>query len=198
MKILSIEVGILVLSSYRITSLGKHKIGQWVIYALLATNIFEAVFRDVVSGHPSNYLNAIAGVLLVLTLEKISSIHIDSKKKYRDLSWGGMTLAWIVGYTIWNWVFVYLNFGVQSSIFHLAVLSAPLVVALFDTERWLQVRVFTLGTYFVIFHIVPHLNPDELSPVINPQLGLSVAFVSFGFMLVYAISFFWKQALHGK
>lgn len=195
MKVFSIEVGIIVLSIYRNTSLGKHKFGQWVIYGLLATNIFEAVFRDVISGGAPNYLNAVAGVLLVLTLEKISSIHIDSKTKHKDLSWRGMTLQWIAGYTIWNWVFVYLNFGVESAIQHFAVLAAAFVVALIDRERWLQARVLTLGTYFIIFHTVPHLNPDKIGQTVNSQFSFYAALVSFVFMFAYAISYSKRQAL---
>lgn len=194
-KVFSIEIGVLTLSWYRLGTLGKNRIGRWVIYFFLAANIFEAVFRDVVSGGLANYLNAIAGVLLVLTLEKIGSIHIDTKTKYRDLSWGGMTFAWIVGYTIWNWTFVSLNYGVSSSIVHFAVLAAPFVVACIDRERWLQARVFTLASYFVIFHTVPHLNPDRQPSNFNETAGLSLAYASFLFMALYAFSYYRRQSL---
>lgn len=195
LKVISIEIGILVLLFYRLTSFSKHKTGPWVIYVFLAVNIFEAVFRDIVSASAANYLNAIAGVLLVLTLEKVDSIHVDTKARYRDLSWGGMSLAWILGYTLWNLVFVYINFGPASALMHLAVLAAPLVVAFVNTERWLQARVFTLGTYFVVFHTVPHLNPDRYAADMQTPLGFYAALLSFGFMAVYAISYYRRQSL---
>ena len=52
--------------------------------------------------------------------------------------------AWIIGYTLWNWTFLYLNYpflvGYQS-----AVLLAALIVGLVYPHRWAQTRAATLG-----------------------------------------------------
>lgn len=194
LKVLSVEVGILLLLLFRIRGLGKRQWGQWIVYFFLAGNIFEAVFRDVVAGSLANYLNAIAGVLLVLTLEEVRSIHIDAKKRYHDLAWGKMTLAWILGYTLWNWTFIYLNFGPASALPHVAVLGAALVVAFVCTERWLQARIFTLGTYFVIFHTFPHLNPGGVVVDVQAPFDIYVALLSVATMAVYAVAFYRRQS----
>ncbi|MEK7183724.1 MAG: DUF5692 family protein [Patescibacteria group bacterium] len=187
-KVLSIASGIIVLSLLRTTKLGSNaKLIQWTTYGFLAVNILEATMRDAVVGNIANYLNAVAGFLLIATLEKLRTVHIDKKAGHRDLYWSGMTLPWIIGYTIWNWVFVYLNFGFQSSVAHIAVLGSALLVVFRNKDRWLQARAFTLGMFFILFHSFPHLNPGLLINRSSTQFGLFVSLISFGFMLVYAI-----------
>ncbi|MBI4592414.1 hypothetical protein HY733_03140 [Candidatus Uhrbacteria bacterium] len=187
-KVFSIASGIAVLSIFRTTRLGKDtKLVQWVTYAFLAVNILEAVVRDASSGGIGNYLNAVAGFLLIATLEKLRTVHIDRIGKFKDLYWSGMTLPWIIGYTLWNWAFVYLNFGFQSSVAHIAVLGSALVIGFVNKDRWLQARVFTLGMFFVLFHSFPHLNTSPVTDIPSEQLGLFVSLVPFGFMITYAI-----------
>lgn len=187
LKVLSIAIGIIVLSFFRTTRLGNTKWCQWIVYAFLVVNILEAVMKDIQSGDLANVLNAAAGILLVLTLNKIHTIHID--KNYQDLYWDSMSLAWIIGYTLWNWVFVYLNFGLESGLQHIAVLGSALVVAFTNKKRWLQARVFTLGTYFILVHSYPHFA-NQLSPIAYFEpFGIVAALIAFGFMLIYTIAF---------
>lgn len=191
-KVFSITLGILVVSLFRTTKLGSVRFWQWLIYIFLAINILEAVVRDVVGGSTANYFNAFAGILLVLTLDKINTIQV--KGKYKDLHWGSMTLPWILGYTLWNWTFVYLNYGFQGSIQHLGVLGAALVVGLFNKERWLQTRAFTLGMYFVLFHTVPHYSTYPLltyGP--SEKFGFLMSVLAAGFMAVLAIFFYRRK-----
>ena len=161
----------------------------WITYIFLVVNIFEATMRDIVHGDSANYLNAFVGILLIATIEKINTIHIDKRGDYKDLHWSGMTLSWIIGYTIWNWVFVYLNYGFQSSLAHIAVLGSALVIGLIDRERWLQARVFTLGTFFIIFHSFPQRSSNILISEYNKQFGLITALIAIGFMLIYTAIF---------
>ncbi len=189
-KVFSIASGIAVLSIFRTTRLGKNaKLVQWVTYAFLAVNILEAVARDASSGGIGNYLNAAAGFLLIATLEKLRTVHIDKTGKCKDLYWSGMTLPWIIGYTLWNWTFVYLNFGFQSSVAHIAVLGAALTIGLINKDRWLQARVFTLGMFFILFHSFPHQNVNSVMDIPSEQLGLFISLIPFGFMTAYAILF---------
>ena len=146
LKVFSVASGIIILSLFRTTKLGSGKLFQWTILVFLFVNILEAVIKDMTTGGIANYLNVIAGLLLIATLNKINTVHIDARGEYKDLHWSSMTLPWIIGYTIWNWVFVYLNFGFQSSLEHIAVLASALIVGFIDEERWLQARIFTLGT----------------------------------------------------
>lgn len=184
-KVSSIALGITVLSISRTTKFGNTKLFQWSIYLLLVFNIFEAVTRDIVTGNIANYLNAIAGILLIATLSKINTIHIDTKSKTRDLCWESMDLPWVIGYTLWNWLFIYLNYGFQSSIIHIAVLGAALITVFVDRDRWLQARVFTLATYFLIFHSTPHYLSLFTSGH-SERFGLFISIITFGFMVVYA------------
>ena len=187
-KVLSIASGIIVLSLLRTTKLGSNaKLVAWTTYAFLAVNILEATVRDAVVGNMANYLNAVAGFLLIVTLEKLRTIHIDKKGANKDLLWSGMTLPWIVGYTLWNWVFVYLNFGFQSSVMHIAVLGAAFLVVFRNKDRWLQARAFTLGMYFIIFHSLPHLVPSLTINRSTDQLALIISLVPFVFMVAYVI-----------
>ncbi len=196
LKVFSIASGIIVLSLFRVTRLGDTKLLQWTVFVFLVVNILEAVMKDVATGGIANYFNALAGILLIVTLNKINTIHIDTRGGYRDLHWSSMTLAWIIGYTIWNWVFVYFNFGFQSSLAHIAVLASALIVGFIDKERWLQARVFTLGTYFVmlgtyssIFNSFPHSDLGLLTSGYNEQFGLVMSLIALGFMLAYTIFF---------
>lgn len=187
-KVFSIATGIIALSLFRTTRLGNHaRLLQWTVYAFLAINILEATIRDAVVGNIANYLNAAAGFLLIATLEKLRTIHIDKKEGHRDLHWSGMTLPWIVGYTLWNWVFVYLNFGFENSIAHVAVLASAFTVVFINKDRWLQARAFTLGMFFIFFHTFPHLNPNLVIDRTSTQFGLFVSLIPFSFMLAYTI-----------
>ncbi|SRR3989338_5397590 len=196
-KVFSVVTGIILLSLLRTTKLGNTKLCQWSIYFFLVFNILEAIIRDFETGNLANYLNATAGILLIVTLAKINTIHVDTKGKYKDLYWSDMTLAWIVGYTLWNWVFIYLNLG-EGAIPQLAVLGSALVIGFLNKERWLQARVFTLGTYFIVFHTYPHLNPfPPLYGYDNPA-GFLLSLISVGFMVAYTVFFIRRSTLTKK
>ena len=193
-KVLSVISGLRVLSIFRNTRLGLHKnLLKWTTYLFLVINIFEAVTRDVASGHVANYFNALAGILLIITLKKMDSIQINTKDKSKDLSWNGMTLGWIIGYTLWNWVFVYLNLGFQGAVLHVAVLGSALVIGFTSKARWLQARAATLGLYFIVFHSWPHLASRLIVGGTDPQYGVVLALIPFGFMLGYVLDFAQKR-----
>lgn len=186
MKAISVVGAIVIFSFFRLTKWKIAKWIQWTTYLVLSANILEASVKDLLAGSMTHYMNAIAGILLIATLNKIHTIHIDTKGKYKDLLWGSMTLAWIIGYTIWNWVFVYLNLTPGSGN-HLAVLAAALVIVFVNKERWLQARAFTLGIYFFASHVFPIIESCPLITTYNEQVGFYLALASFVFMAVYTI-----------
>lgn len=110
---------------------------------LLAANILEAVSVDLLKSDWSHHLNALSGVLLTLTLPFVLKRTTIQNTKHRDLRLD-IPLPWIVGYTGWNWVFVYLNYPSFTG-HHFAILAAALIVALVDRQRWVQARAATLG-----------------------------------------------------
>lgn len=193
LKVLSIAVGIILLSLFRTTRLGSLKLVRYFTYVLLVVNILEAVVKDITTGTIANYVNVLAGILLIVTLDRLDTIRINTASKQKDLRWSSMTMSWIIGYTLWNWVFVYLNFGFQSGMVHIAVLGSAFVMALVDKERWLQARLFTLGAFFMIFHASPHLGSRLLDGGKNEAFGLLSSLIAAGFMIGYTTSFFRKK-----
>lgn len=131
-------------SLLRFTSLGDKLSFRRTIAWLLAANIVEALVLDVFGHGIAHNLNAFAGILLLATLPwSKRHTRIDRASRYQDLRYD-LSLSWIVGYTLWNWVFVYLNYPALTG-HHTAVLAAALLMALIDHQRWLQTRAATLG-----------------------------------------------------
>eukprot|EP00727_Mastigamoeba_balamuthi_P011619 m51a1_g708 hypothetical protein (262) ;mRNA; f:403176-404527 len=112
-----------------------------VCLALLVVNMLEAIARDFEKGHPGN---AVAGILLVLSIRKPMSIQIDPSDPYQSLLWDGSWM-WILGYAVWNCVFT-INYSLPHS--HLtgfAANAATLVAAFLKRERWIESRAYTLS-----------------------------------------------------
>jgi len=124
----------------------EHRSNPWLLRSigfLLAANILEAVSVDLLKSDWSHHLNALSGVLLTLTLPFVLKRTTIQNTKHRDLRLD-IPLPWIVGYTGWNWTFVYLSYPSFSG-HHSAILAASLIVALIDRQRWVQARAATLG-----------------------------------------------------
>ncbi len=85
LKIYSISLSVSWALGVRFTALKEKKWAYVVIYVLLLLNIFEAVVLDIAEGHLLNYLNAIAGVLLIVTMPRAHTIRVDETGPYRDL-----------------------------------------------------------------------------------------------------------------
>lgn len=196
-KISSLLIGVIWLSILKLTNLGKYRFAKITAYFFLVINILEAVIRDAQGSNAAHYLNSMAGILLIATLEKIDSISITNDK-YKDFVWRGMTLMWVVGYTIWNWTFVYLNF-VSVSLYHIAVLGVPLAVAFINKNRWVQSRVFTLTAYFLFFYSLPKKTAQDLYVFWgNEAVGFFLAEASLIFMIIYTIIFLRSRGQKNK
>ena len=110
--------------------LATNKIALCFPPLILAINILEAVARDIevgstfwminsgaiegeimgVLGGPWNYMNAIAGILNIITITGWFGIVIrkmSDKDKSRDMLWPDMLWFWILAYDIWNFVYTY-------------------------------------------------------------------------------------------
>ncbi len=162
-------------SVLRYTSLGERRVARWGIIVLLALNILEAVIVDVIEGGLANVVNAVAGLVLVVTLPRSADAVRVVRAEYRDLHLG-VSRTWVVGYTVWNWAFVYLNYP-QYTGHHIAVLSAALVVGAVDPRRWVQARAYTLGAYFIAIttfgpHMMELLDTSDWNV---PGMGLGAA-----------------------
>jgi len=127
------------------------KYGIFLVVFGLAFNILEAVTQDFSQPHLPNKLNALAGVLNILTIYLWTTIKIDDKKPHNFL-WPGMTIAWIIAYDLWNVCFVYLNFPNTVHYTALAVIPVPTIIAIFIASgkyTWIQARPYSLSFYMI-------------------------------------------------
>jgi hypothetical protein len=130
----------------RFTALVNRASARFIITGLLALNILEATALDLIGGSLAHALNALAGLVLVATQPRSShAVRIETAR--RELHYD-LSRLWVLGYTVWNWTFVYLNYPELSG-HHTAVLLSALIVGLADPRRWLQARAYTLGSIFI-------------------------------------------------
>jgi hypothetical protein len=131
-------------SCLRFTSLANSIRLRPTIPLLLAANILEATIVDALNAEWTHRLNAVTGVMLIASLPYTSDrTRIETASNLNDLRFDA-SMPWIVGYTIWNWTFVYLNYASFTG-HHTAILAAALLVAIIDRHRWVQARACTLG-----------------------------------------------------
>lgn len=190
-KLYSVVLACIWFTYMRYTNLGTKTYALFIAAAFLAVNIAEAVIQDFSMGYTPNILNAIAGILSIITLTGWRKIYIEKSKK-SDMLWPGMTILWIVAYDIWNFVFVYLNFPGSAANQFLVLLACTIPALFIKKGSWLQARAFTLAAWFMYYFISPtavetHLVPlprnEELmmaAGVISILANLILAFVVFG------------------
>lgn len=122
---------------------------RYTIGLLLAGNILEALCVDLSSAGIAHHANAaLALALLVCLPYRSSRPYVEKAACARDLRCK-LPLTWIVGYTVWNWIFVWLNYPAFLGP-HTAILAAALIVACRDPQLWVQARAATLGLNLII------------------------------------------------
>lgn len=183
-KIYSVALAVSWLLALRFTALSEKKWTYYFGFLILVLNILEAVILDVAKGNYINYMNAAAGVLLIITLPGPHSITVDEESPFRDLTWD-IPLNWIIGYTIWNIVLVYLQ-RPQHLGMHAAILGAALLVGIKNNKLWLQARAYTLAIFLMLFFsykpMFVALRPPEIA---NGAVSLAGAVISLGWMIVH-------------
>lgn len=195
-KLFTITFAVLWVSLCRYTKLNQQLFARFITASLVAVNIFEAVVQDASSLKLSGILNAAAGLLCILTLSQWQKIDTD-KSKIRDMTWPSMTLFWIFAYTIWNWVFTYLNFP-EHAAYGISVLSVSIIPSLWKKSAWLQARSFTLAAYYMyLFTFTRFIDAHAILLPQNEALKLVASVVSFMFCFAQAFSFLrhrWMRA----
>lgn len=135
---------------------------------ILGFNIFEAVMREFqtagfngmhdgmeIIGGQWNYLNAIAGILNIVTICGWVGIYI-SKDKYQDMVWPDMLWFWIIAYDLWNFAYVYNCVPDHSFYAGLCLLLSCTIPAFFIKKgAWLQHRAHTLGFWMMFVMTFP-------------------------------------------
>ncbi len=184
---------------------------------ILAINILEAVARDIevgsafwminsgaiegeimgVLGGPWNYMNALAGILNIITITGWFGIVIrrqTQKDKSRDMLWPDMLWFWIIAYDVWNFVYTYNCIPSHSWYAGLALLVAPTLCAFtLGKGAWLQHRAATLAIWCMFAQTFPlfqdtgkYMVASSYNPTIYTILGalsLAVNLAVFGYMI---------------
>ena len=177
-KLYSVVFAALWFSFMRYTKLGNMQFARFVAAAFLAVNIAEAVGQDFSMGYTANILNAIAGILSIITLTGWKNIHIENTKE-RDMVWPAMTILWIIAYDIWNFVFVYLNFPGSAANQFLVLLACTIPSLFIKKGTWLQARAFTLAAWFMYYFLSPAAVETHLVPLPrNEFLMLAAGIIS--------------------
>ncbi|MDN3678782.1 DUF5692 family protein [Vibrio tapetis subsp. quintayensis] len=181
----------------RFTKVGDMKWAKFGAAAFLAINISEAVMQDFSMGNMANILNAIGGVLSIITLTGWAKIAAD-KSKERDMVWPAMTAFWIIAYDVWNIVFVYLNFPGSATAQMMVLIAATLPAMFIKKGTWLQARAFTLAGSFMYYFSCPFMYESNVVMMPrNDELMLLAGLASFIINAAYAYVFFsgkWKMS----
>jgi hypothetical protein len=160
-------------TALRHTALVNRPAARSAVTVLLALNVLEAVALDLFAGGAVRALNAVAGVVLVAMLPwGADPARLVVCGRRRDGHYDGLSRLWIVGYSVWNWTFAYLNYPELAGQ-HGAVLLSALLVGLIDPRLWLQARAYTLGAYFIAFLTFSPLLADrfDTSSWSDPLVG---------------------------
>lgn len=136
--------------------------------AILGINILEAVVREFqvmgmhgvidgmfFMGGPWNAMNAIAGIINLLTICGWFGIIISNDKQH-NLIWPDMMWFWIIAYDLWNFAYVYNCLTDRA--FYSAALLISCTIPAFTIKKgaWAQHRVHTLALYMMLMLTVPN------------------------------------------
>ncbi|MDC7239745.1 MAG: DUF5692 family protein [Spirochaetales bacterium] len=165
---------------------------------ILIVNIIEAVIRDFeVSGMPAdspellyeglvpgpwNILNALAGIMLILSMSGFLGVKI-AKTKSKDMIWPDMTWFWILAYAIWNICFCYTSVPLRSFYAGFILNITPVILALFVKRgAYLQHRASTLAIFVGTSMIFPRydlLPAFSITASYRPEAFLTMSILSF-------------------
>ena len=157
--------------------LADNKIALCFPPLILAINILEAVARDFqvgiqyvgggilkdeamyVLGGSWNYMNAIAGILNIITITGWFGICIRKKTKKdgsKDMLWPDMLWFWIIAYDLWNFAYTYNCLPGHAWYCGFALLLAPTICAFtIGKGAWLQHRAQTLALWCMFAQTIP-------------------------------------------
>ncbi len=207
-KCISALVGVIGFMAMRYTKVGKMKYACYFPVAILVINILEAIYRDIevylnyrvpgideaglyLQGGIWNWMNALAGVFLVLSLTGWMGIKI-AKNKSKDLLWPDQMWFWILAYSVWNAAYCYNAISTRAMYAGVAILIACAVNEfLFQRGAWLQHRAQTLALFAMFSLIVDYQQYDAFA--ITSTYSTSALFaLSFLSLAVNAGVFFYE------
>lgn len=146
---------------------------------ILAVNILEAVLREyqvasingisdglLLVGGTWNYVNAIAGILNILTICGWVGIYAATRKNSRDMIWPDMLWFWIIAYDLWNFAYIYNCLTANVLYTGVALLLSCTIPALWWAKgAWLQHRAHTLAFWAMFMMTFPYTFTESLFTV---------------------------------
>jgi hypothetical protein len=191
-KLYSAVAGGVFFTLFRFNGIDGKKWAKFVVMLILGINIAEAVMQDFSQPDVPNLLNAIAGVLCMVTMSRWMGIKKDEQKPH-DMLWPGMTTLWVLAYDIWNITFVYINFP-NTVALSFIVLLAPTVAAIWIKKgTYLQARAYTLAIYMMYLFSFKAFADNSLGLTFvipmprSENLVTVLALISLAFNLVYFV-----------
>ncbi|WMC93331.1 DUF5692 family protein [Kineothrix sp. MB12-C1] len=197
--------------------LSDNKIALCFPPLILAINIAEAVARDLevgmnyvggamlvddaqyVIGGPWNYMNAIAGILNIITITGWLGIKIrkeTAKDKSRDMIWPDMLWFWIIAYDLWNFAYTYNCLPGHAWYCGFALLLAPTLCAFtVGKGAWLQHRAQTLALWCMFAQTFPtfqDVGKFSVSSTYNTTIYFIVSFLALAVNVVVAVYMIYK------
>lgn len=158
---------------------------------ILAINILEAVFRDfqcygyngivdglLINGGPWNIMNAVAGILNIITISGWYGIFVG-KDKNKDMLWPDQLWFWIIAYDLWNFAYVY-NCIPDHSFYSGAALliSCTIPAFFFKKGAWLQHRAQTLALWAMFSLTLPTFADTSMFAVKSSHSPVALYIVS--------------------
>lgn len=140
--------------------------------AILSLNILEAVYRDyevytnfnglqvienglTMMGGAWNIINAIAGIISIITITGLIGIKISNTKS-SDLVWPDMLWFWIIAYSLWNASYCYNSISDRSFYAGTMLVITAMIASFFIKKGvWLQHRAQTLALYAMFTLTIP-------------------------------------------
>ncbi len=205
-KVLSAAAGCLIFYALRysekVQSIKWYKVLPLMILAL---NMIEAIVRELQIGQltspqvvdgmtyiggPWNQINAVAGILNILLICGWFGIFI-MKDKNRTMCWPDMTIAWIIGYDLWNQAYAYNALG-NRSFYALPLLMAATIIAHREGKgAWLQHRASTLVIANYIMFTFPHW-------MVTSDVAVQSSWNTQAMMLISIAALTWNVVLFAK
>lgn len=199
-KVVSALAGVYGFMWIRYTNGRSKKFAAYFPVSILALNIAEAVAREfevfgtfkeltvdpagvLIVGGTWNILNAIAGILCIVTLTGFVGIRV-SKDKSKDMVWPDMTWMYIIGYTLWNFAYVYNCISTRSMYAGFGILLAALVAEyVFKRGVWLQHRAQILSLYAMFSLSVDYQSQAyfKILPIYDPSILMVISVISLAF-----------------
>ncbi len=175
--------------------IGKEKWFAWFPWAIVAINIliacasdFESAIRAYqVTGDLSgawwasnegvflyggwwNVLNGIAGLINIFCMTGCVNLYVSKDKNKSDMLWPDMTIAFILAYDVWNFMYTYANLPTHTWYCGVALLLAPTFAnALWNRGGWIQNRANTLAIWCMFAQVLP-LFQLQYMPAVLPSV----------------------------